>query len=81
MYRGISSVAIWQVTEEHCEAQKGQYAVLIDLEKAYDSVLRKAIWAALHNKGVSENFINLIREVYKGAETWVKDRLDKLDSF
>lgn len=46
--------------------------MFIDLEKAYDSILRKV--EAFCNKGVFEGYV-VVREMYKGAETRVKSNL------
>ena len=37
----------------------------IDLEKAYDNVLRNEMWYKLKVMGVSENFIQILQSLYK----------------
>lgn len=41
----------------------------------------KALCEAIRNKGISVHHIRLINEIYKGAETQVKNNIGILDSF
>ena len=45
--------------------------MFVDLEKAYDRVPRELIWYSLRRKGVSEAYINIIRDMYAGCKTSV----------
>lgn len=54
--------------------KKGRmYVLFIDLKAAYDSVDRRLLVECLRKKGVSEQIISWINEVYK--ETWCKVRV------
>ena len=46
--------------------------VFIDLEKAYDRVLRDLIWWDLNKKNVSRGYIEIIKDIYEGAVTSVR---------
>ena len=53
---------------EQCAAFKiDLHLLFIDFEKAFDSVRRDCLWAALRRRGVSEKIIRLIKASYDGA--------------
>jgi len=43
------------------------HMVFIDLEKAYDRVLREVLWRCLGKKGVSPLYIRVIKNIYEGG--------------
>jgi serine protease inhibitor len=47
------------------------HMVLIDLEKAYDKMVRNVMWWVLQNQKVSTNYITLIRDMYDNIVTSV----------
>ena len=53
------------------------YAAFVDLRKAYDLVIRDALYAKLAALGVGENFINVLRSGHSGsrARVWLHGEL------
>jgi hypothetical protein len=50
------------------------YLLFIDFEKAFDSVRREYIWAALRNKGIPQKIVAIIKASYDGATCRVLHR-------
>ena len=46
--------------------------VFIDQEKAYDRVARQEVWRCIREKGVSENYVRIVQDMYEEARTRVK---------
>ena len=61
-----------QVIEKHREMQKELHLVFIDLEKAYDWVLRQEVWRCLREQGVPEKYVRLVKDTYEDARIQVK---------
>ena len=55
--------------------------VFIDLEKAYDRVLRDVLWWALKKKAVSLKYVSIIRDMYEGVVTNVRTCGDLTNEF
>ncbi|GJW02906.1 retrovirus-related pol polyprotein LINE-1 [Tanacetum coccineum] len=58
--------------EKYRERQKDLLLAFLDLEKAYDSVLRELIWKTLRDKGTPMKYIKVIQDMYEGARTCVR---------
>jgi len=56
----------------HWDRKKDLHMVFIDLEKAYDSILRKVLRECLEKKGVSKAYIQAIKDIYEGVKTSVR---------
>ena len=50
-----------QLVELHRDRKKDIHMVFVDLEKAYDRVLREVLWSFLEGKGVTSTYIRLLR--------------------
>ena len=57
------------------------YMCFVDLEKAYDCVLRGALWGVLREYGVPGSLLRAVRSLYKQSESCVRILGTKSDSF
>jgi hypothetical protein len=62
---------IRQVMEQYKE-QKDSHIVSIDLEKAYDKILRNIMWWALDKHKVPTKYVKLIKDMYNKVVTSVR---------
>jgi hypothetical protein len=58
--------------ERYGRKKRKLYMCFVDLEKAFDRVLRKVIEWALRKKGVNERLVGAVMRLYEGAKTKVK---------
>jgi hypothetical protein len=63
---------IRQLMERYREQKKDLHMIFIDLEKAYDKVLRNVMWWALQTHKVSSKYITLIKDMYDNVVTIVR---------
>jgi hypothetical protein len=63
---------IRQLMERCREQKKDMHMIFIDLEKAYDKVLRNVMWWALQKHKVSSKYITLIKDMYDNVVTSVQ---------
>ena len=54
--------------EKNREKGKYLYMVWVDLEKSYDRVPRDLIWWSLITKGIPEQYVAIIRDVYQDTQ-------------
>ena len=50
------------------EKQKKLHMVFIDLEKAYDRILRQELWSCLRERKAPEKQSRLVKEMYKNVK-------------
>lgn len=67
--------------EESVEKQKPLFLLFVDFERAFDTLDRSAIWNALRTKGVPNDLILLIKELYANARVKVRRNGAKGEEF
>ncbi|KAL5157078.1 Outer envelope protein 64, mitochondrial [Glycine soja] len=70
-----------RVMEQYRMAQQDLHLIFIDLEKAYDRVLREILWKALEKKGVRVAYIRAIQDMYDRVSTSVRTQGGESDDF
>ena len=56
--------------------EKKLYMCFVDLEKAFDRVLRKVLEWAMKKRGIPEVMVKAVMSLYKGAKTRVRVGLE-----
>ena len=69
------------IQEKYREKPKDLHMVFVDLEKAYDRVLRDLIWWAMKKRSVQEGYVKVIQDMYRGTKTRVKTRCGRTEYF
>ena len=64
--------AVRQIVEKKLEMKKDSYWAFLDMEKAYDKVPRRLIWAVLRWFGVPEALIEVVQAMYRDPRTTVR---------
>lgn len=68
-------VARQAIEKRRVKKEPNVHIGFIDLEKAYDRVPRDILWEALRWKGVSEQYVQVIQDMYHGAMTIIRTPL------
>jgi Reverse transcriptase (RNA-dependent DNA polymerase) len=58
--------------KRHREQKNDLHMIFIDLEKAYDKILRNIMWWTLKRKLVPTKYVILIKDMYTNAVTYVR---------
>ena len=61
-----------QLAEKAFEHHMKQHFIFIDLQKAYDSVPRAALWTALKKLGVPDLLVDIIRSFHSNMEARIR---------
>ena len=55
--------------------------MFVDMEKAYDRVPRELLWEVLRKKGVAEQYVEVVRNMYRNCKTCMKMASGMSNSF
>ncbi|PWZ43576.1 La-related protein 6B [Zea mays] len=73
---GLDDEVVHKITKqvmERYKEQKDLYMVFIDLEKAYDKILRNLMWQALDKYKVPTKYVKFIKDMYDKVEYYFSD--------
>ena len=64
--------ALRLLMEKYREGQRELHCVFVDLEKAYNRVLREELWYCMRKSGIVEKYVQLVQDMYEESETVVR---------
>ena len=70
-----------QLQEKCWHRNRDLYILFVDLQKAFDTVNREALWALLQKIGCPEQFISIIRSFHDGMEITVREGSERAAPF
>jgi hypothetical protein len=80
--RTTDNVLVIKITVDIFKSSKRRiYWCFVDLEKAFDSIDREALWFKMRRKGVSDNIAKCIKKMYNGTIFCVKCGGDEVIDF
>ena len=73
--------ALRQLQEKCREKNKDLHMVFVDLEKAFDRMPRDLIWWCLRKKGVPEEYVKIVQDMYISSKTQVVTQKGETEYF
>ena len=73
--------ALRQLQEKCREKNKYLHMVFVDLEKAFDRIPRDLIWWCLRKKGVPEEYVQIVQDMYRSCKTQVVTQKGETEYF
>ena len=73
--------ALWQLQEKCREKKKDLHMVFVDLEKAFDRIPIDLIWWCLRKKGVPEEYVQIVQDLYRSCMTQVVTQKGETEYF
>ena len=73
--------ALRQLQEKCREKNTDLHMVFVDLEKAFDRIPRDLIWWCLRKKGVPEEYVKIVQDMYRSCNTKVVTQKGETEYF
>ena len=73
--------ALRQLQAKCREKNKDLHMVFVDLEKAFDRIPRDLIWWCLRKKGVPEEYVKIVQDMYRSCKTKVVTQKGETEYF
>ena len=73
--------ALRQLQEKCRETNKDLHMVFVDPEKAFHRIPRDLIWWCLRKKGVPEEYVNIVQDMYRSNKTQVVTQKGETEYF
>ena len=67
--------------EKRRRRREKMHIVFVDLEKAYDEVLRERVWEVPKRRAVNDRYVSATKDMYRGARTSVRMESRQSGSF
>ncbi|KAK3532157.1 hypothetical protein QTP86_009027 [Hemibagrus guttatus] len=67
--------------EKYRDGQRKLHCVFVDLEKAYDRVLREDLWFCMKKSGVAEKYVRVVQDMYEKSRTVVRCAVGQTEEF
>lgn len=71
--------ALRVLLEKYREDQKELHCEFVDLEKAYDRVLREELWYCMRKSCVAEKYVRVVQDVFEDSVTAVRCAVGRKD--
>src|SRR5580698_5591187 len=75
------AIFVIRQAQEISGEEKDLWIAFVDLEKAFDRVPREVLWWALRQLGVEEWMVDIIKALYNGAKTSVRNKQGESKEF
>ncbi|KAK3535543.1 hypothetical protein QTP70_016813, partial [Hemibagrus guttatus] len=67
--------------EKYRDGQRELHCVFVDLEKAYDRVLREELWYCMRKSGVAEKYVRVVQDMYERSRTVERCAVGQTEEF
>ena len=64
--------ALRMLMEKYREGQRELHCAFVNLEKAYDRVLREELWYCMRKSEMAEKYVRLVQDMYEGSQKLVR---------